>query len=224
MIMTYYLRLLFIIMPLISFSQVGINTNTPVATLDVQGNTLIEGSLFLENPANNTNIVNPTLLIRLENGDIVTYDIDVSRYGPINFSQFIFRRVASDGLLDFDTRIPTDSYAVTLQGFSILGNNNGSGQGGYVLGRSTVNNNAIEGYQFYAYHNTTTNTWWIRSFINNSNFTARDGSIFYVNSTVDIFINTLIYKNEFITTTVDAPVVVDMNNSETGTAPLPAGF
>lgn len=211
-------------MPLISFSQVGINTNTPVATLDVQGNTLIEGSLFLENPANNTNIVNPTLLIRLENGDIVTYDIDVSRYGPINFSQFIFRRVASDGLLDFDTRIPTDSYAVTLQGFSILGNNNGSGQGGYVLARSTVNNNAIEGYQFYAYHNTTTNTWWIRSFINNSNFTARDGSIFYVNSTVDIFINTLIYKNEFITTTVDAPVVVDMNNSETGTAPLPAGF
>lgn len=64
-------------------AQVGINTNSPTSTLHVDGDVIMDNALYLENPSASSKIRNSNLLISLQNSDIVEYDIDVSKYGPI---------------------------------------------------------------------------------------------------------------------------------------------
>lgn len=199
-----------------SWGQVGINTPNPSTDLDVQGSVKIDEKLYLENPGNNNQIRGSKLLIQKVDKEIIEYDINQSKYGPINYAQFIFRQTSTHGLQDYDTKINTEDYIVTLQGYYFTAQNNNTN----VLLKSNVNENYIEGYQFYAYPNPTTKTWFIRAFVNNSTF--RSGTNYNENP-VDIFLNIIIYRNGFIAKTVN-PISVNMNNSETGIAPLPDGF
>ncbi|MEX0995453.1 MAG: hypothetical protein WDZ45_00230 [Flavobacteriaceae bacterium] len=198
------------------WGQVGINTLAPSVELDVQGSVKIDEKLYLENPGNSTQIRGSKLLIQKTDEEIIEYDIDQSKYGPINYAQFIFRETSTNGLRDYDTKISTLNYIVTLQGYYFTAQNNNTN----VLLKSTINENHIEGYQFYAYPNPTTQTWFIRAFVNNSTFRSGTG---YNENPIDIFLNIIIYRNGFIAKTVN-PISVNMNNAETGTAPLPAGF
>lgn len=203
-------------------AQVGINTTNPTAELDVVGDTKIDGSLYLENPGSNTQIRGSKLMVISTDGSIKKYDINASKYGPINYAQFEFEDLSQDGLQDYDTKISTAEYIVSIQGYYFL--EAGTGDTNVML-HSTISDDNIEGYQIYAYPNTTTNTWFIRAFGNNSEFmTPTNGSgSNTATTTVDLFLNVIIYRKGFISKEVGS-ISVDMSGSETGTANKPTGF
>ncbi len=218
------MRKLFIICILYSFplglnAQVGINTNSPTSTLHVNGDVIMDNALYLENPSASSKIRNSNLLISLQNSDIVEYDIDVSKYGPINYTEFVFRNLSADGLQDYDTKISIDDYIVTVQGYYYLEAGTGDTD---VMTNSNNGNDNIEGHQIYAYKNTTTNTWFIRAFINDAVFKTRVAGVF-LDTPVDMYLNLIIYRRGFISKELNS-LSVDMGNLETGTAPLPPGF
>lgn len=224
----YVLLLVLLVTALNGKAQVGVNTTNPQATLDVNGTVKIDGKLYLENPGPNTTLTSSNLLIRTTGGAIVEYDIDIAKYGPINYVQYIFQRVNPTGLLDYDTKISISKYITTVQGYYFQ--QNGTNNPEVVL-QSTVNTNKIEGYQVYAYKNTTTNTWWLRAFGNNSLFKAYFGSpnFDYLSTYVDIYLNVVIYRAGFISKEQGMVNVNAMNNDGSNpanplVAPLPIGF
>ena len=202
-----------------AMSQVGINTDTPSATLEVVGDVIVDNKLYLESPDEFTVIQNSKLLVKTTSDNIVQYDIDVSKYGPLNYVQYIFTDLSTDGLQDYDTKIPVDDYLVTIKGYYFFQATTGNTS---IVLDSTLSNNNIEGYQFYAYPHPITNTWFFRGTVNNAKFQADDGSNYY-NTSVDLFLNVIIYRNGFITKN-KGDVAVDMGNSETAIIPLPTGF
>lgn len=202
-----------------SLGQVGINTDSPTADLEVVGDVIIDDKLFLENPDAFSQIQNSKLIVNSVSDNFLKYDINVSKYGPINYVQYDFTDLSTDGLLDYDTKIPTNDYTVTIKGYYFLGAIDGTTS---IVLDSLISNNNIEGYQIYAYPNGSTNTWFLRAFINNARFQADDGSN-YFNTSIELFLNVIIYRNGFITKDI-GDIIVDMGNSETITVPLPAGF
>jgi hypothetical protein len=202
-------------------AQVGINTLTPSADLEVVGNALIEGSLFLENPGTNLVIRGSKLLVLTTANSVKQYDIDISKYGPINYAQFEFNNLSKDGLQDYDTKISTLEYIVSIQGYYFLEAGTGDTN---IMAHSLIDNENIEGYQIYAYPNTTTNTWYLRAFLNDSEFmTPGNGNGPMVTSSVDMYLNIIIYRKGFIAKEQNS-ITVDMLNSETNTVALPTGF
>jgi len=202
-------------------AQVGINTLTPSADLDVVGDALIEGSLFLENPGTNLVIRGSKLLILTTANSIKQYDIDISKYGPINYAQFEFNDLSKDGLQDYDTRISTAKYIVSIQGYYFLEAGTGDTN---IMVHSLIDNENIEGYQIYAYPNTTTNTWFLRAFVNDSEFmTPGPGNGQMITTSVDMYLNVIIYRKGFIAKEQNS-ITVDMSNSETLPATIPTRF
>ena len=90
------------------------------------------------------------------------------------------------------------------------------------MANSNTSNDDIEGYQIYAYKNSSTGTWFLRAFVNNSKFKTRISGVFG-DTSIDMYLNLVIYRNQFITKP-QAPITVNMGNSATGIAPLPPGF
>lgn len=201
-------------------AQVGINTSTPSSTLEVVGDVKLDDALYLENPGENTNIRGSKFLVRSATNDLNRYDIDISKYGPINYAEFKFENLSAFGLLDYDTKISTEDYLVSVQGYSC--GIAGAGRTGSIMPHSLISNDNIEGYQIYAYVNPITNTWFLRAFVNNSEW-QRYLSGAYVNTSIDMWLNIIIYRKGFITKAVN-DITVDMGNSPTGVAPLPNGF
>tara|TARA_R110001632_G_scaffold215442_1_gene342576 strand:+ start:1887 stop:2540 length:654 start_codon:yes stop_codon:yes gene_type:complete len=202
----------------LALAQVGINTSTPSATLDVVGDVKTDAAVYLENPGEDIQIRDSKLLILTASNQILKYDISISKYGPINFSEFVFQDLSTDGLQDYDTKISADDYIVTVQGYYFL--QTGTGSPNIVL-KSNVDHENIEGYQIYAYKNIVTNTWFLRAFVNDSKFRKTIGTI--TDTSIDLFLNIIIYRNNFITKE-QSDISVDMSNLPIGTAPLPAGF
>lgn len=198
--------------------QVGINTDNPSAMLDVVGDVKTDGSLYLENPGSNSQIRDSKLLIRTTANNIIQYDIASSKYGPINYAQYSFQDLSSQGLLDYDTKISTADYIVTIQGYYFL---DAFYNDFNLLLKSNVNDNRVEGYQIYAYENSATNTWFLRAFPNNSDFISIGFN--YHTTEIDMYLNLIIYRRGFITKSQPA-ITVDMSNSTTGVASLPDGF
>ncbi len=203
-------------------AQVGINNTSPLAALDIIGDVIIEGSLFLENPGNNLVIRGSKLLVLTTVNSVKQYDINISKYGPINYAQFEFNNLSKDGLQDYDTKISTAKYLVSIQGYYFL--EAGAGDTNIMV-HSLIDNENIEGYQIYAYPNPVTNTWYLRAFINNSEFMTPDsgGGSNLVPTSVDMYLNVIIYRKGFIAKS-QSGISVDMGDLESGTAPLPTGF
>ncbi len=210
---------LFFISVSVAFSQVGINNSNPSAALDVIGDVVVDEQLYLENPGENTEIRGSKLLIRSTTNDLLEYDINASKYGPVNYVEFAFNDLSTDGLQDYDTKINTTDYVLIIQGYYFL--EAGTNDTDIMLNSNTDDDN-IEGYQIYAYPNSSTNTWFIRAFVNDSKFKTRFGASFG-DTSVDMYLNTVIYRKGFITKT-QSNISVDMGDAETGTAPLPSGF
>lgn len=200
-------------------AQVGINTTTPAAALDVVGDIKLDSSLFLESPGDNSDIRGSRLLIKATDGSLLEYDINSSKYGPINYVEMVFNDLSTDGLADYDTKISITDYMVAVQGYYFLEAQTGDTN---VMLNSTIDDDNIEGHQIYAYQNTTTQTWHVRAFVNNSQFYTRDGSTMSPSS-IDMYLNVLMYRRGFISKAL-SPMTIDMGNLENGTAPLPTGF
>lgn len=212
-----------LLMIVLSFSpihaQVGINTNTPSATLEVIGDVKLDSSLYLESPGNNPQIRGSKLLIRSTANELLRYDITASKYGPINYAEFSFNDLSTYGLYDYDTKISTADYIVSVEGYRFHDETPSETS---VMPHSLIYNYNIEGYQIYAYENSTTQTWWLRAFVNNSEFMVRQGNGYEV-TTIDMILNIIIYRRGFIAKSL-TPINVDMGAVDSGTAPLPTGF
>jgi len=208
----------FLAMLLLSFimeGQVGIKTQNPQATLDVNGDVRVEKKLYLENPGDFGIIRGSNLLIQKTDLQIAQYDIEISKYGPINYAQFIFENVGDPGITFYDTKISTEDYLVTVQGYYFLENGTNATS---VVSYSDNGDDYVEGYQIYAYKSPATNTWFIKAVINNGGFRNSTEVI-----NVDMYLNLIIYRNRFIAKQITNRVV-NLGGSATGTAALPAGF
>ena len=209
-----YILISFICSALTVSAQVGINTATPNTDLDVDGFTIIEDKLYLEDPGESTQIRGSKLLIQRTDNSIVQYNLQVSKYGPINYAELVLKGTNKSGVEDFDTKIPIAPYNVTLQGYYFLENGT---NGTSVITQSTNGNNKIEGFQAYAYKGTT--TWHVKVFVNNSIFRVTNNDAIQV----DIYINLIIFREGLLAKEINS-IEVDLNKKKTGTAPLPAGF
>jgi len=196
-------------------AQVGINTDTPQATLDVVGSGKTDGKLYLENPGNSDVIRGSKLIIEKTDRSIVQYDIEVSKYGPINYAEFVFRNTPKAGITDYNTKISTTDYTVSVQGYYFRENGSNNTSTHIV---SNKGNTVVEGYQVYAYKNTGTNTWFIRCLVNDGYFEGAD-----TRANLDIYMNLIIYRKRFIAKEV-ASYGINMNRIEIGTLGKPAGF
>ena len=199
-------------------AQVGINTTEPKASLDVQGDARFDDHLFLEEPGAYNIIRGSKLLINTTADEMLQYDIEQSKYGPINYVQFAFKNTNTIGLEDYNTKISTADYLVTVQGYYFTGPNGNTN----IMPHSRDSDGDIEGFQMYAYPNAETGTWFLRGKFNNASFRAPTGSG-YGDVKVDIYMNLIIYRNKFISKP-QTKITVDMGGNETQTAPLPAGF
>lgn len=197
------------------FAQVGINTDTPQASLDVVGSGKVDSKLYLEDPGNSDAIRGSKLIIEKTDKSIVQYDIDVSKYGPINYAEFVFKNTPKAGITDYDTKINISDYTVSVQGYYFLENGSNSTNVHIV---STSGDGVVEGFQVYAYKNTTTNTWFIRCLVNHGYFEAANTS-----ANLDIYMNLIIYRQRFIAKEV-AQYYINMNKIEVGTLGKPSGF
>ncbi len=200
-------------------AQVGINTTNPIAMLHVEGDVILDGNLYLEKPGEFNVIRGSKLLVNSQSNDILQYDIEESKYGPINYVQFAFKNANTNGIKDYDTKISTTDYLVTVQGYYFTGPNNNTN----IMPHSNGNSNEIPGFQMYAYKNTTTKTWFLRGFFNNATFRSPLMSGIYADVSVDLYMNLIIFRNGFISKPQD-DVIIDLQKSETFTAPLPPGF
>ncbi|MCC4212651.1 hypothetical protein [Leeuwenhoekiella parthenopeia] len=196
-------------------AQVGINTTTPAAALDVNGSSKTDERLFLENPGNSTVIRGSKLIIEKTDRSIVQYDINISKYGPINYAEFVFRNSPRAGIADYDTKISTADYTVSVQGYYFRENGSNSTNVHVV---SNKGNSVVEGFQVYAYKNTGTNTWFIKCLVNDGIFEGRN-----TNANIDIYMNLIIYRKRFIAKEVNS-YYINMNRIEVGTLGKPPGF
>lgn len=197
-------------------SQVGINTTNPTETLDVEGLSITDKKLFLENPGNSTQIRGSKLIIEKTNSELVQYDIDVSKYGPINYAQFIFRNTSKNGVTDYNTKISTVNYAVTIQGYYFR---EFSTNGTSVITESNSGNGVVEGFQVYAYKNNTTNTWFIKGVVNNGFFLVEGNN----NTKIDLYMNLIIFRKGFISKEIP-DIELNLRGKDTGSVAKPAGF
>lgn len=216
----YFLSAIFLLHTFFLCAQVAINKENPGATLDVNGNVLVQGKLYLENPGKHTGNDEVHMLVIDDNAVITKYDIENSDYGPLNYVQFVFDEVSTNGLSQgFNTLIDANDYTLAVHGFYFTDINGGTSvTNRKVSGLPTSNRGQyMEGHQFYAYVDN--GTWWLRGFVNNSDF--RIGA----NQTqIIIYMDVIIYRNDFITKIWPGIQSVDMGDNATGTAPLPAGF
>ena len=212
------IHLILLLANVMLYAQVGINTQNPTALLDVNGNVKLEGNLYLENPGDFTIIRGSKLLINSTDNKILQYDIEESRYGPINYVQFAFKNTNTNGLDDYDTQIATEDYLVTVQGYYFSGPNENTN----IMPHSSISDDDIPGFQMYAYPNADTGTWFVRGKFNDANFRASTNGGF-TDVQVDLYMNLIIYRNGFISKAQNQ-ITVDMNDAETNIAPLPAGF
>ncbi len=206
----------FLFNSVIIMAQVGINNPNPSATLDVTGSVLVGKKLYLENPLPYSEIRGSQLLIKKTDEQVVKYDIEQSKYGPINYVQLVFRNTNTIGLQDYDTKISANDYLVTVQGFYFLVTQTNSTN---ITIHSNIAENNIEGYQVYAYIDNATQTWHIKGFINNSTF-RNDAD---EDTAIDLYVNLIIFRNGFIAKPLE-DVYVNMNNLETKTVAAPVGF
>lgn len=200
-----------------SFAQVGINTTNPTETLDVNGTTTVRQKLYLENPGPAT-LEHEEFLVKKPDNTWGKHNVASAKYGPVNYSQLIFRRVPSTGMTNFNTNIPTDKYIVAVQGYYyyLAGGTNTNVQ--LRSNRSTSSSNShIEGPQFYAFEQG--GTWRIAGLVTQSNFKQNYGT----NTQIDLYMNVVILRKDFFTKG-HGTINVNMGSSTTGTAPLPAAF
>ncbi|WP_294276818.1 hypothetical protein [uncultured Chryseobacterium sp.] len=189
---------------------VGIGTNTPTHTLEVNGNMKLSGDLYLENPGKHTgNSADSYLLVR-DNSDKVLkrYVPATARYSAINSTVYFITNINPQGLSNFDTGISAANYYLIIGGFIIRGVNNNSN---INLTQPGNTNQYIPQYSCRAF--VQNGTWRIE-------FMPNNGRVFDQNPEIRLSVS--VYRRDMLTT-VNNTITVDMgaNTAGTGSAPAP---
>ncbi|PKF74604.1 hypothetical protein [Chryseobacterium sp. PMSZPI] len=104
-------------------AQVGINTNTPKGTLDVEGETLVES--YLIDTENTKASGNYLLLTRSKDtspvGKVKLLDISLRNVAPVNMYNVVLRNVNQDEVVNLNTGLDADKYVVAITGAVFTG-------------------------------------------------------------------------------------------------------
>lgn len=194
---------------------VGINTDSPTRTLDVNGTTISKGSndkWFFENPGVYGGKSNDSYLTVIDKDDnqMKIFNPETMSYASINYATFRFNKLPNTGLKFYDTKIDASKYHVMVGGFIIYGGS--STTDATVSGTATrVEGNVLYTSRAYIGEGGT----WILKFQPNND-------VVFDQERIDLILNVAIYRKNLLLSDTNEKIVVDMKNTKTATAPAPA--
>lgn len=188
---------------------VGIGNSNPTATLDVSGNMKLSGNLYFENPGTYNGSSTQSYLLVRDNSDKVLkrYVPATSEYSAINSTIYHITNIAPAGISNFDTKIPSSKYYLVIGGFIVRGVNDNSN---IHITSTDANAQYIPQYSARAF--VENGTWRIK-------FTPNNGRTF--NQNPEMRLSVSVYRRDMLTT-VNAPIIYNMNAVTNGTASAPA--
>lgn len=200
--------------------KVGIKTDNPTETLDVNGKTYTN-SLYLRNPGEPT-MTGGSFLATSENG-LQLYDPNLESSGLFNYIKLTLTNVSGDGIADYDTKIDANNFLVVLHNYSFkLSNGNTNVMLDY--GNNGVNDNKQGSPDVVAFKSN--GTWHIRARFTDSRIIARTTaglSRDYNNFIVDLYL--MAYKR-LITKHNINDISADLGGQDGSTQTInkPSGF
>lgn len=188
---------------------VGIGTNTPTHTLEVNGNTKLSGNLYFEDPGTYTgNSAGSYFLVRDNSDNVIKrYVPATSEFSAINSTVYFLTNVSTSGVTNFDTGIPASKYYVVIGGFIVRGPNNNSN---IVITRPNNSGNYVPQYSTRSF--VENGTWRIK-------FTPNNSRVFDVAPEIRLSISA--YRRDMLTT-INNQISYDMNAVTNGVASIPA--
>lgn len=200
--------------------RVGIKTDKPTETLDVNGKTYTN-SLYLRNPGEPT-MTGGSFLATSENA-LQIYDPNLESSGLFNYIKLTLTNVSGDGIADYDTKIDANNFLVVLHNYSFK-LNNGNTNVMLDYGNNGVNDNKQGSPDVIAFKSN--GTWHIKAkftdsriIANTSTGPARD----YNNFTVDLYL--MAYKRLITKHNInDVNADLGGTNGSTQTINKPSGF
>ncbi len=200
--------------------RVGIKTDKPTETLDVNGKTYTN-SLYLRNPGEPT-MTGGSFLATSENA-LQIYDPNLESSGLFNYIKLTLTNVSGDGIADYDTKIDTNNFLVVLHNYSFKLNNwNTNVMLDY--GNNGVNDNKQGSPDVVAFKSN--GTWHIKAKFTNSRIIANTSAGLqrdYNNFTVDLYL--MAYKR-LITKHNINDINADLKGTDGSTQTInkPSGF
>ncbi|REC62755.1 hypothetical protein DRF65_08000 [Chryseobacterium pennae] len=165
--------------------KVGIKTDNPTETLDVNGKTHTN-SLYLRNPGEPT-MTGGSFLATSENA-LQLYDPNLESSGLFNYIKLTLTGVSGQGIADYDTKIDANNFLVVLHNYSFkLSNGNTNVMLDY--GDNGVNDNKQGSPDVTAFKSN--GTWHIKARFTDSRIIANTSagpSRTYNDFTVDLYL------------------------------------
>lgn len=200
--------------------KVGIKTDQPAETLDVNGKTYTN-SLYLRNPGEPT-MTGGSFLATSENG-LQLYDPTLESSGLFNYIKLTLTGVSGNGITDYDTKIDANNFLVVLHNYSFKLNDNSTN---VMLdyGNNGINDNMQGSPDVGAFKKN--GTWHIKARFTDSRIIATNTnppSGTYDNFTVDLYL--MAYKR-LITKQNISDVNADLRGTDGSAQTLdkPSGF
>lgn len=200
--------------------RVGIKTDKPTETLDVNGKTYTN-SLYLRNPGEPT-MTGGSFLATSENA-MQIYDPNLESSGLFNYIKLTLTNVSGEGVADYDTKIDANNFLVVLHNYSFK-LNNGNTNVMLDYGDNGTNDNKQGSPDVVAFKSG--GTWHIRAKFTDSRIIANTSggpSRTYNNFTLDLYL--MAYKR-LITKHNINNINADLKGSDgsTQTIDKPSGF
>ncbi|MDF2931580.1 MAG: hypothetical protein K0R36_911 [Chryseobacterium sp.] len=187
---------------------VGIGNANPSQTLDVTGNTKLSGELFFENPGTYTGPSTQSYLMVIDNSDKVLkrYVPATAEYSAINSTVYHITNITTEGLANFDTKIPTSEYYLIIGGFIVRGVNDNSN---IRIDQSSTNEQYIPLYSARSFEQN--GTWRIK-------FVPNNNRVFDQNPEIRLSVS--VYRKDMLTT-VNPGITFDMQAVTSGNGSVP---
>ena len=200
--------------------KVGIKTDKPTETLDVNGKTYTN-SLYLRNPGEPT-MTGGSFLATSENA-MQLYDPNQESSGLFNYIKLSLTGVSGEGITDYDTKIDVNNFLVILHNYSFR-LNNGSTNVMLDYGDNGINDNKQGSPDVIAFKSN--GTWHIKAKFTDSRIIANvtgGPSRTYNNFTVDLYL--MAYKRLITKQNInDINADLGGTNGSTQTINKPSGF
>lgn len=200
--------------------KVGIKTDKPTETLDVNGKTYTN-SLYLRNPGEPT-MTGGSFLATSENA-LQVYDPNLESSGLFNYIKLSLTNVSGAGITDYDTKIDSNNFLVVLHNYSFkLSNGNTNVMLDY--GDNGINDNKQGSPDVVAFKSN--GTWHIKARFTDSRIIANTSSgpsRDYNTFTVDLYL--MAYKRLITKHNInDVNADLGGTNGSAQTINKPSGF